>query len=107
MTHVSGAVCGRSGHPRPACCGIGTVPPRAPGRSLGQGGARFERDRRHLQGAAIFTEAGIFTTAVNNQPIVKIEGLMEADALRILRDVPSMTVVGREVKHSRSTGSTP
>ncbi len=31
--------------------------------------------------------------------VVKIEGPMEAEALRILRDVPGVTVVGREVKH--------
>jgi hypothetical protein len=42
---------------------------------------------------AIFTKKPIFTTVVKNQEIVNIVGAFEADALRILREVPGLTVV--------------
>ena len=42
---------------------------------------------------AIFTDSAIFTDVVNQQPTVKIMGHLEADALRILRDTPGITVI--------------
>ena len=44
-------------------------------------------------GLEIFTESAIFTDVVNQQLIVKIKGGLEADALRILRDTPGITVI--------------
>ncbi len=42
-----------------------------------------------------FTICAIFTTAVNNREIVNIEGAFEAETLRLLRQVPGLTVVGQ------------
>jgi len=49
---------------------------------------------------AIFTEFGIFTVTVNKPETVKIEGPFEAAALRILRDTPGISVIGRERKRA-------
>jgi hypothetical protein len=41
---------------------------------------------------AIFTQSAIFTTAVNNRELVNIAGQFEADALRVLREIPGLAV---------------
>ena len=50
---------------------------------------------------AIFTEYGIFTVAVNQPQVVKIEGRFEAEALRILRETPGITVITHQPKQRR------
>ena len=40
-----------------------------------------------------FTESPIFTRIVNNHELVKIEGNLAAEALRILRETPGVTVI--------------
>ena len=44
----------------------------------------------------IFTVCAIFTVAVNKQELVKLDGAFGPEALRILRDVPGLTVIRRE-----------
>jgi hypothetical protein len=41
---------------------------------------------------ASFTESGIFTAVVKHRELVKLEGPFEAEALRILREIPGMVV---------------
>jgi transposase len=40
-----------------------------------------------------FTKAGIFTAVVKQRELVKLEGPFEAEALRILRQIPGMVVI--------------
>lgn len=40
-----------------------------------------------------FTEAGIFTGVVNKRELVNLEGPFEAEALRILREIPGLAVL--------------
>jgi len=51
-------------------------------------------------GLAIFTKLRIFTDVVNKPETVKIEGPFEAQALRILRDTPGLSVIRRECKQA-------
>jgi hypothetical protein len=53
-------------------------------------------------GGVFFTGSAIFTIAVNNAGLVKIEGArFEAEALRILRAIPGLTVVSHPAKRDR------
>src|SRR5438874_5796285 len=58
---------------------------------------RLDRARRRRSmyeiRTSIFTECAIFTVVVNKRKIVNIDGPFEAEALRILRGIPGLTVV--------------
>ena len=51
-----------------------------------------------------FTEVAIFTVVVKNRPIVNIKGPLEKEAIRILQDVPGVTV---EVESTLAAGRRP
>ncbi len=57
-------------------------------------GTAFPQGERSTGSASvdIFTESGIFTLVVNNREIVNIDGPLEREAIRILREVPGVTV---------------
>ncbi len=57
----------------------------------GQAWRRVVGPFRHA--SLIFTGARIFTSVMKNEDPVKIEAMLEADALRILRDIPGITGV--------------
>ncbi len=60
----------------------------------------LEKVKHASGGVAIFTEFNIFTDTVNKLETVKIEGSFEAEALRILRDTPGISVISREPKQA-------
>ena len=47
----------------------------------------------HAGGSLKFTECGIFTVVMKKGEIVNIKGRFEADALRVLREIPGLTVI--------------
>ena len=49
----------------------------------------------------IFTVYGIFTITVNKDPVVNIEGTFGKEALRILRDIPEVSVAEAPSDHRR------
>lgn len=48
-----------------------------------------------------FTESAIFTAVVKHRELVKLEGPFEADALRVLREIPGMVVLAEPAGEDR------
>lgn len=62
-------------------------------RHLGDNQTPRSNHDRAYPGLTIFTEHGIFTAVVNKPELVKLQGPFQADALRILREIPGLTVI--------------
>ena len=75
---------------------LGKLPERVGlGLDPAQRRLRFAFSQHYAETLDIFTESGIFTHAVNIMKSVNMQSPSEADALRILREVPGLTVESR------------
>jgi len=62
--------------------------------------------KRRGQVGLIFTENGIFTCVVKKREVINIGGAFPAEALRILREIPGLTVVAEPAAPDRGIDAT-